>query len=110
MNRFDEISRQIKVMQDAGLTDSPIYERLLSLALEAAPDSLKSHIMDLAIQEGRLPPPVGVDQNGERLWRLEDIASHFGLDLEEAKASLAEFQEEHGRAGTVDPASISRIH
>ena len=108
MNRFDEINRQIKVMQDAGLTDSPIYERLLSLALEAAPDSLKSAIMDLAIQEGRLPPPMGVDANGERLWRLEDIASHFGLSAEEAKLSLADFQEEHGTIPPID--IVHRLH
>ena len=108
MNRFDALSEQIKVMQDAELTDSPIYERLLNLSLEAAPDSLKSEIMDIAVREGRLPPPVGVDQNSERLWRLEDIASHFGLDLEEAKAFLAEFQEEHGKIPPID--IVHRLH
>lgn len=110
MNRFDTLSKQLKVMQQAGLEDTPTYERLLSLALAAAPDSLKSHIMDLAVKEGRLPPPVGFDQNGEKLWRLEDVAAHLGMDAEEAKLYLAEFQEEHGMAGTVDPTSIRRIH
>lgn len=108
MNRFDALSEQIKTMQDAGLTDSPIYERLLSLALEAAPDSLKSHIMDLAVQEGRLPPPIGVDDHGEKLWRLEDVASHLGLSAEEAKLSLAEFQEEHGAIPPIG--TVHRIH
>lgn len=84
MNRFEELSKQIQIMQDAGLTDSPIYERLLNLSLAAAPDSLKSAIMNLAVKEGRLPPPIGVDDNGEKLWKLEDIALHSGLDAEEA--------------------------
>jgi len=108
MSRFEELSKQIQIMQDAGLTDSPIYERLLSLALEAAPDSLKSHIMDLAVQEGRLPPPIGVDDHGEKLWRLEDVASHLGLSAEEAKLSLAEFQEEHGAIPPIG--TVHRIH
>ena len=108
MNRFDEINRQIKVMQDAGLTDSPIYERLLNLSLEAAPDSLKDEILSLAVKEGRLPPPVGVDGDGKPLWKLEDIAAHFGLSEEEAKASLREFQEEHGAIPQIDV--IHRLH
>lgn len=108
MNRFDALSEQIKVMQQAGLEDTPTYERLLSLALESAPDSLKSHIMDLAVQEGRLPPPIGVDAHGQKLWRMEDIAAHFGLSAEEAKLSLAEFQEEHGTIPHID--TIHRLH
>lgn len=109
MNRFKALSEQIKAMQRAGLEDTPTYERLLSLALEAAPpDSLKSEIMDKAVQEGRLPPPVGFDANGERLWRLEDVAAHFGLSEEEAKASLREFQEEHGTIPQIDIAH--RLH
>ena len=108
MNRFDALSEQIKVMQQAGLEDTPTYERLLSLALAAAPDSFKDEILSLAVKEGRLPPPVGVDDHGEKLWRLEDVASHLGMDAEEAKLSLAEFQEEHGTIPHID--TIHRLH
>ena len=108
MNHFDEINRQLKTLRDAGLTDSPSYQRLLNMALAAAPDSLKSEIMDKAVKEGRLPPPIGVDAHGQKLWRMEDIAAHFGMNAEEAKASLREFQEEHGAIPPVD--TIHRLH
>ena len=108
MNRFDALSEQLKAMQQAGLEDSPVYQRIATMALEAAPDSLKSAIMDIAVREGRLPPPIGVDAHGQKLWRMEDVAAHFGLSAEEAKLSLAEFQEEHGAIPPID--TIHRLH
>lgn len=108
MSRFHEINRQLKTLRDAGLTDSPTYERLLSMSLEAAPDSVKDEILNLAITEGLIPPPIGVDKNGQRLWRLEDIAQSFGLSDEEIQLSLAEFQKEHGDIPLID--TIQRFH
>ena len=108
MNSFEALSEQLKAMQQAGLEDSPVYQRIATMALEAAPDSLKSAIMDIAVREGRLPPPMGVDASGKRLWRLEDVAAHFGLSAEEAKLSLADFQEEHGTIPPID--IVHRLH
>ena len=102
------IRDRLRTLRDAGLTDTPTYERLLQMSLEAAPASLKSEIMNLAVKEGQLPPPIGVDQNGERLWRLEDIAAHFGLSDEEIKLSLAQFQEEHGTIPEIE--TVHRLH
>ncbi len=88
MSRFDALSEQLKAMQNAGLEDTPTYERLLTLALEAAPDSLKSYVMDLAVQEGRLPPPVGYDQNGEKLGSVNFPVMKFWHILMQKSSNL----------------------
>ena len=82
----------------------------LITALDNIPPEVMRAVTHRAIQEGRMPKPEGYDDAGEPVWKLEAIAEFFGLDLEEAKASIREFQEAHGMAETVDSASISRIH
>ena len=82
----------------------------LITALDSIPHEVMREVTHRAIQEGRMPKPEGYDDAGEPVWKLEAIAEFFGLDVEEAKASIREFQEAHGMAETVDSASISRIH
>jgi len=107
---FAAICQQLRTMKAAGLSDTDSYRRLSDLALQNAPDSVMSAIMSQAVKEGMLPPPMGIDANGERVWKLEDVARHFGLSEAEAKTSLEKFQLEHGDVATIDPATINRIH
>jgi hypothetical protein len=65
--------------------------------------------MTLAVREGRLPQPTGVDAQGQKLWKLEDIAKFFGLNEEETKRSLERFQLEHD-IPDIDKGQINRIH
>lgn len=110
MTDFDALCQQLHTLKAAGLQDTPTYERLANLAIQNAPDSVMSAIMSQAVKEGMLPPPMGIDANGERVWRLEDVARHMGLDEAEAKASFKRFQLEHGDVPTINPASIHRMH
>ena len=110
MTDFDAICQQLRTLKAAGLADTDSYRRLSDLALQNAPDWLMTKIMDDAVREGMLPPPMGIDQSGERVWKLEDVARHFGLSEAEAKTSLEKFQLEQGDVATINPASIHRMH
>jgi hypothetical protein len=110
MTDFYALCAQLRTLKAAGLQDTPSYKRLSDLALQSAPSDVIHHIMTLAVREGRLPQPTGVDAQGQRLWRLEDVAAHFGLSPEETKRSLERFQLEHGDFQSLDPDSINRIH
>lgn len=110
MTDFNALCQQLRTMKAAGLTNTDSYRRLSDMALQCAPDWLMTKIMDDAVREGWLPPPMGIDAKGERIWRLEDIARHFGLSEAEAKRSLEDFKLEHGDVATINPASIHRMH
>ena len=110
MTRFDEINYQLRTLKDAGLEDSPSYQRLLQMSLESAPSSVKSAIMDKAVQEGQLPPPDGYDDAGEPVWMLETIGAFLGLNAEDQRQSIEAFEREYGAFQRVAPATINRVH
>jgi hypothetical protein len=110
MTDFNALCAQLRTMKAAGLQDTPTYERLANLALQNAPDWLMTEIINDAVKAGMLPPAMGMDERGERVWRLEDVAKHMGLSEADMKASLERFQLEHGDFQSLDPDSINRIH
>lgn len=108
MTRFDVICAQLRTLKAAGLQHTDSYSRLCDLALQCAPDEVMAGIMTDAVREGLLPPPMGFDAQGERLWDLRTIAAHFGLSEAEARKSLDAFRLEHGDIPDIQ--LVHRIH
>lgn len=108
MTDFYALCEQLHALKAAGLQDTPSYQQLADLAIQCAPDEVMAGIMTDAVREGLLPPPMGIDSNGERLWDLRTIAAHFGLSPEEAKKSLDAYRLEYG--DFPDNQLVHRIH
>lgn len=53
---------------------------------------------------------TGIDENGNRLWKLEDVARHLGLSDADIQNSLERFEELHGEIQHINPATIQRLH
>lgn len=110
MNNFYAIVDQLHVMREAGLQDSESYRRLSDLAMTLTPPEILSEIMELAVKEGMLPPADGIDEQGQRVWKLENIGKAFGLSESEITESLREFEAHHGEMERIDPATINLLH
>jgi hypothetical protein len=65
--------------------------------------------MDRAVQKGIVPPATGIDEDGNKIWRLESIGEFFGLSEREIKEGLQEFELDN-EIRRIDPATIQRIH
>ena len=65
-----------------------IFAQMLPLM----PPELQDRIHNKAVELGLMPEkPHGYTDDGERMYRLEDIAQRAGLTLEEAEESIARF-------------------
>jgi hypothetical protein len=62
----------------------------MMLAYEVAPESFKEEMSDMARDMGLMPPADGYLDDGSPVYKLDDVAARFGMDVEEAKEAVDE--------------------
>lgn len=77
----------------------PITEQALMLAMHYTPEHIKAEMHQKAKELNLLPPPSGYTDDGEPMYRLEDIAKHFGISFEEAERQLLQMMDGRQKAG-----------
>ena len=92
---FDHYKNMVKQYGD----DHPITEQALMLTLHYTPEHIKA-VMDAKAKELNLLPPVsGYTDDGEPMYRLEDIAQHLGMSFEDAEQQLLQMMDNRQQVG-----------
>ena len=92
---FDHYKAMVKQYGD----DHPITEQALILTMHYTPEHIKEEMHQKAKELNLLPPPSGYSDNGEPMYRLEDIAKHFGITFEEAEQRLLQMMDNRQKVG-----------
>ena len=77
----------------------PITEQALMLTMHHTPEHIKAEMHQKAKELNLLPPPSGYTDDGEPMYRLEDIAKHFGISFEEAEQRLLQMMDNRQQVG-----------
>lgn len=77
----------------------PITEQALILTMHYTPEHIKEEMHQKAKELNLLPPPSGYTDDGEPVYRLEDIAEHFGISFEEAEQRLLQMMDNRQQVG-----------
>ena len=92
---FDHYKAMVKQYGD----DHPITEQAFILTMHYTPESIKEEMHQKAKELNLLPRPSGYTDQGEPMYRLEDIASHFGISFEEAEKRLLTMMDNRQQVG-----------
>lgn len=105
---FDHYKNMVKQYGD----DHPITEQALMLTLHYTPESIKEEMHQKAKELNLLPPVSGYTDEGEPMYRLEDIAKHFGISFEEAEQKLLNMMNNRQQVGLSNDGILinSNIH
>lgn len=96
---FIEAASQYSRLRMALGNDHPQTREQFTLLLHLAPQSFKDDMHAMADQMGLLPKSSGYLENGEPLYRIEDIAAHFNIPMEQANAMLNQMEAERQKLG-----------
>lgn len=77
----------------------PITEQAFLLKLHYTPEHIKAEMDAKAKELNLLPPPSGYTDDGEPMYRLEDIAKHFGISFKEAEQQLLQMMNNRQQVG-----------
>lgn len=77
----------------------PITEQAFMLTLHYTPEHIKVEMNAKAKELNLLPSPGGYTDDGEPMYRLEDIAKHFGISVEEAEQKLLQMMDNRTAVG-----------
>jgi len=106
-----EVNREIDMAQakmdvDAAIStfgeDSQQARMAIAKAIQFLPDDIKAGLDAKAREMGLMPPASGYTTDGQPVFTVDAIASHFGMDPEEVMRDVGEF------GMTVDAASVHR--
>ena len=92
---FDHYKAMVRQYGD----DHPITEQALILTMHYTPEHIKAEMHQKAKELDLLPPPSGYSDNGEPMYRLEDIAKHLGITFEEAEQRLLQMMNNRQKVG-----------
>ena len=92
---FDHYKAMIKQYGD----DHPITEQALMLTMHYTPEHIKAEMHQKAKELNLLPPPSGYTDDGQPMYRLEDIASHLGMSFEDAEQHLLQMMDNRQQVG-----------
>ena len=95
LKAFDHYKAMVKQYGD----DHPITEQALILTMHYTPEHIKEEMHQKAKELNLLPPPSGYTDDGEPMYRLEDIAKHFGISFEEAEQHLLQMMDNRQKVG-----------
>ncbi|MBP5054345.1 hypothetical protein [Pseudomonas chlororaphis] len=88
---FLAAGRLYSQLHDAGLEKSPEAAEAFQRMYDAAPESFRQEMHDMAVQMGLMPSvPDGYTDDGEPVYSLEGLANRLGLSPEEARRAAEE--------------------
>ena len=90
----------------------PITEQALILTMHYTPEHIKAEMHQKAKELNLLPPVSDYTDDGEPMYRLEDIAKHLGMSFEEAEQHLLQMMDNRQKVGLSNDAIFrgSNIH
>jgi uncharacterized protein (DUF1800 family) len=78
-------------LSEAGLAQTPEAADAFQRMYDAAPESFRQEMHDMAVEMGLMPSvPDGYTDDGEPVYALEGLANRLGIDHEEAKRAAEE--------------------
>jgi len=77
----------------------PITEQAFMLTLHYTPEHIKAEMDAKAKELNLLPPVSGYTDDGEPMYRLEDIAKHLGMSFEDAEQHLLQMMDNRQQVG-----------
>ena len=77
----------------------PITEQALMLTMHYTPEHIKAEMHNKAKELNLLPPVSGYTDDGEPMYKLEDIAKHHGWSIEEAEQKLLQLMHNRNAVG-----------
>lgn len=108
LKAFDHYKAMLKQYGD----DHPITEQALILTMHYTPEHIKAEMSAKAKELNLLPPVSGYTDDGEPMYRLEDIARHFDISIEEAEQKLLGMMSNREQVGLSNDGILmnSNIH
>lgn len=90
----------------------PITEQAFMLTLHYTPEHIKAEMDAKAKELNLLPPVSGYTDDGEPMYRLEDIAKHLGITFDEAEQQLLQMMDNRQKFGLSNDGVLmnSNIH
>ena len=88
-----------KAMREQYGEHHPITEQALILTMHYTSEHIKEEMHQKAKELNLLPPPSGYTDDGEPMYQLEDIATHFGISFEEAEQRLLQMMDNRQQVG-----------
>lgn len=92
---FDHYRNMLKQFGE----DHPITEQAFLLTLHYAPEHIKNEMSAKAKKLNLLPPVSGYTDDGEAMYRLEDVAHHLGVNIEDAEQTLLRMMDNRQQVG-----------
>lgn len=92
---FDHYKNMVKQYGD----DHPITEQAFILTMHYTPEHIKKEMHQKAQELNLLPPVSGYTDDGQAMYRLDDVAKHAGISLEEAEQHLQRITDNSHKAG-----------
>ncbi len=90
----------------------PITEQALILTMHYMPEYIKAEMHQKAKELNLLPPVSAYTDDGEPMYRLEDIVRHLGITFEEAEQQLLQMMNNRQKVGLSNDGVLmnSNIH
>ena len=103
---FDHYKAMVKQYGD----DHPITEQALILTMHYTPEHIKEEMHQKAKELNLLPPPSGYTDDGEPMYRLEDIAKHHDIPFEQAEQDLLTMMQQREELGLSTDGVLINAH
>ena len=101
-----------KAMLEQYGNDHPITEQAFMLTLHYMPEHIKAEMHEKAKELNLLPSVSGYTDDGQPMYRLEDIAKHLDLSIEDAEQRLLQMMDNRNEVGLSNDGILinSNIH
>ena len=92
--------------------DHPITEQAFMLTLHYMPEHIKAEMHEKAKELNLLPSVSGYTDDGQPMYRLEDIAKHLDMSIEDAEQHLLQMMDNRNEVGLSNDGILinSNIH
>ena len=105
---FDHYKNMVKQYGN----DHPITEQAFMLTLHYMPEHIKAEMHEKAKELKLLPSVSGYTDDGQPMYRLEDIAKHLDMSIEDAEQHLLQMMDNRNEVGLSNDGILinSNIH
>ena len=105
---FDHYKNMVKQYGN----DHPITEQAFMLTLHYMPEHIKAEMHEKAKELNLLPSVSGYTDDGQPMYRLEDIAKHLDMSIEDAEQHLLQMMDNRREIGLSNDGIVknSNIH
>ena len=105
---FDHYKNMVKQYGN----DHPITEQAFMLTLHYMPEHIKAEMHEKAKELNLLPSVSGYTDDGQPMYRLEDIAKHLDMSVEDAEQHLLQMMDNRNEVGLSNDGILinSNIH